>query len=61
MLYQNVKTGNILAPANEAQENLMARSPLYAPVRPAPLKEPEPEAPAGDTDPPQEQKTAKKK
>lgn len=61
MLYQNVKTGNILAPANEAQENLMARSPLYTPVRPAFVEAPAPQAPAGENDPPQEPKQAKKK
>lgn len=44
MLYKNVKTGNILAPANRAQEVLMAGSPVYEPVKPIPMKVSEPPA-----------------
>lgn len=54
--YRNIKTGNMLSPANKMAQELMETSPLYEPVRPAPV-----ERTASEPAPPEEPKAAKRK
>lgn len=59
--YRNIKTGNMLSPANKMAQELMEISSLYEPVQPTPLAEPVQEPPQGPPeDPPKEPTKAPK-